>query len=1212
MPKSFFITLSICLLLGFAIYGQQPEDSKDDRSVLIAAIQLLNAEVPNLCCSDSITRENSIAMVKAAFQALINDYPESTLKDDAQFFIAGVHYYNDIEKVRLEFQKLVDLYPNSTFDEITLGSHWFIGDNNGLINWFNTSYRMDIYAKGRIAVSYLDDTDDSNDFQMVSVYQELIDQYPDAPHAAEAQHMIGFYYNYIQDRYKAVTEYQKVINNYPNALFWKGRSWDHMGHMMLAVGDYPKIEEFAQQLALDYCTDNHISESYFSVEKNKRWPLGDPITVYMHRPDSSLLTPQDSLIVDSTLRIINTILPLNTQLELISEQSQGGNIYNGVDIELRFIENSANYAQIMGIHHIDQPFTEIARVFITINPNRPFHDQLRSTIHEFGHALGLGHSFSNQDLMFYSTTQVPAGQLLSHRDIKTIQLLYGNPVTEEFQACEGTEFVLPDGSSGQPHDYTTIPLPQNGLDQLVITRLSIINIPEQADMIAGETNVCRADTAVFYETDSVPNATSYLWTMPSGASGNSSTNSIAVNFSEDAVSGEISVQGINECGEGTAATLWVQVHTPPDPTSAISGHHSPAVGTAQTYAVTAVEGISYVWTVPPGSSIMQGQGSPVITIMIGTDSGAITVTPTNVCGTGSTTSLEIHPACGSNWTPLTNLQFNMQLVAQIKIDGQVSLNPNDVLVAFVGDECRGIASPDPLQDGIVFLTIGSNEGINEQVELKIWNSNTCSECNAIPGFAFVNQGEIGTFLEPYQVRCGAIQDITFGQGYTWFSLNVNPGSMSPASLYADLTPCYDDRVFGQTSFALYTGSAWVGSLTNLDMDKMYRMKLCSQQDLSLMGEVAPSNPIHLSAGYTWLGYTPQECLPINEALAHMTLPPTYDDRLIGQNAFALYTGSQWVGTLTTLCPGEGYVIRMANATTLNWPLAPPQAAFNAIPRTGAAPLVVYFADQSSYNPTNWLWDFGDGTVSTDQHPVHTYQNTGSYTVQLTVTNAAGVSDAEIKVDFITIPESSLYPVGTVHCSDISTAVVDVMNPVTGKTWMDRNLGASQAATSSTDELAYGDLYQWGRFPDGHQCRNSETTATLSSSDTPNHADFIVAPDYPHDWRSPSNDNLWQGMNGINNPCPIGYRLPTETELNEERLSWSSTNATGAYESPLKFTLAGSRNCNDGLQYHVGAFAYYWSANVVQFQTRTLFFHNSYAYTDSYYLANGHSIRCIKE
>jgi hypothetical protein len=67
--------------------------------------------------------------------------------------------------------------------------------------------------------------------------------------------------------------------------------------------------------------------------------------------------------------------------------------------------------------------------------------------------------------------------------------------------------------------------------------------------------------------------------------------------------------------------------------------------------------------------------------------------------------------------------------------------------------------------------------------------------------------------------------------------------------------------------------------------------------------------------------------------------------------------------------------------------------------------------------------------------------------------------------------------GMVHCNGTPTEIVEVCNPITGRVWMDRNLGASRVATSSTDEAAYGDLYQWGRFGDGHQCRKSDTTST---------------------------------------------------------------------------------------------------------------------------------------
>lgn len=48
----------------------------------------------------------------------------------------------------------------------------------------------------------------------------------------------------------------------------------------------------------------------------------------------------------------------------------------------------------------------------------------------------------------------------------------------------------------------------------------------------------------------------------------------------------------------------------------------------------------------------------------------------------------------------------------------------------------------------------------------------------------------------------------------------------------------------------------------------------------------------------------------------------------------------------------------------------------------------------------------------------------------------------------------------------------VISPYTGKTWMDRNLGATQVATSSTDAASFGDLYQWGRANDGGALRTA--------------------------------------------------------------------------------------------------------------------------------------------
>jgi uncharacterized protein (TIGR02145 family) len=194
---------------------------------------------------------------------------------------------------------------------------------------------------------------------------------------------------------------------------------------------------------------------------------------------------------------------------------------------------------------------------------------------------------------------------------------------------------------------------------------------------------------------------------------------------------------------------------------------------------------------------------------------------------------------------------------------------------------------------------------------------------------------------------------------------------------------------------------------------------------------------------------------------------------------------------------------------------------------------------------------------------------------------------------------------------------EVQNPTTGEIWMDRNLGASQVATSSTDANAYGDLYQWGRAADGHEDRASSTTSTNATTAVPNDGNawdglFITEGSSPYDWLTPQDDNLWQGVSGTNNPCPSGYRLPTEAEWDAERQSWSSNNAAGAFASPLKLPVAGYRDHSNGSLNYVGSDGRYWSSSVSGTYASNLLFYSSDADMYVNYRADGYSVRCLKD
>lgn len=210
----------------------------------------------------------------------------------------------------------------------------------------------------------------------------------------------------------------------------------------------------------------------------------------------------------------------------------------------------------------------------------------------------------------------------------------------------------------------------------------------------------------------------------------------------------------------------------------------------------------------------------------------------------------------------------------------------------------------------------------------------------------------------------------------------------------------------------------------------------------------------------------------------------------------------------------------------------------------------------------------------------------------------------------------------------------VVSPLTGRTWMSFNLGATRfPATGQTDALNYGDLYQWGRGNDGHQSLKGTLqapqlyTGTLPSAYndplmTTIGSKFIATTG--SDWLSTNYDGAWQGVDGINNPCPSGFRVPSRLEWNAEL---NFTTVPGAYSSFLKLTVGGRRtNSITGAMERTSE-GFYWTSTVFgvigQFPDYTKF-SNSYQLglyaagsprvntTTSSPRSMGLAVRCIKD
>lgn len=162
-------------------------------------------------------------------------------------------------------------------------------------------------------------------------------------------------------------------------------------------------------------------------------------------------------------------------------------------------------------------------------------------------------------------------------------------------------------------------------------------VPVAPATVSGSSTVCSGST-VTYTASTVPNALSYIWTLPSGWSGSSTTNSI--NATASANSGTITVSAGNACGLSPVTSFTVTALTIPSAPTSVAGSGNVCVGSTSTYSVTLVPGAtSYVWTLPAGWSGTSSSNS--ISATAGASGGTITVAAVNQCGTSNTTSFNV-------------------------------------------------------------------------------------------------------------------------------------------------------------------------------------------------------------------------------------------------------------------------------------------------------------------------------------------------------------------------------------------------------------------------------------------------------------------------------------------------------------------------------------------------------------------------------------------
>ena len=238
---------------------------------------------------------------------------------------------------------------------------------------------------------------------------------------------------------------------------------------------------------------------------------------------------------------------------------------------------------------------------------------------------GATYSWKVNNTIVQSGNNNSFSQALSDGDIVSLDVSSSIPCTPDFSSSNTISISEKDGTPGQPSNIT------------------------------GDTTVCPGISKTYSVTND-PTVTEYIWTLPSGWTGSSSSNTIDIVTGTN--SGDISVIAKNDCGSSTVRTMSVTSSpAAPNTPGTISGTTAVCPGISQTYSIAAVANATeYTWTFPNGwnnNTTTVTSSSPSIDVITGAsgNNGNISVIASNSCGDSSARTLSVSVKAGTPSTP---------------------------------------------------------------------------------------------------------------------------------------------------------------------------------------------------------------------------------------------------------------------------------------------------------------------------------------------------------------------------------------------------------------------------------------------------------------------------------------------------------------------------------------------------------------------------------
>lgn len=266
-----------------------------------------------------------------------------------------------------------------------------------------------------------------------------------------------------------------------------------------------------------------------------------------------------------------------------------------------------------------------------------------------------------------------------------------------------------------------------------------------------------------------------------------------------------------------------------------------------------------------------------------------------------------------------NYDYDGIVTASVSVDGTARIS--GILAGFAGEECRGItcAAWHSSTDSYVFrMTLYSDNQSGDIITFRYFDPLSDEVYDMDRSVDFVPEMSIGTYESPFDMKNGTLLQQVHPSGWSWFSMNTVLDNMTLNFILSDVSD--GDYIKSQIySATYYEGYGWYGTLTSIDPSELYKIRLDNGCITEFTGRLVDADEVSIpvSSGWNWIGFLPQTSMSIDIALSSLSLANL--DYIKSQKLSATYYSEYgWFGSLDSMSPSQGYMIRLTNSGSLKY------------------------------------------------------------------------------------------------------------------------------------------------------------------------------------------------------------------------------------------------------------------------------------------------------